>query len=119
MAACGNSTAPDGSGEDQPSTRSRARESAPTDNIPEQSDEFLGLFNTNATPSKTVLMDESGVNNAYDSLLVNGYMTDYSYYSQNLEFDIRLRIFDHHFCVIKLIDCVKMKPIFSCLCLQY
>lgn len=59
--ACGNSTAPGGSGEDQPSTESGTAENAPTDNTPEQSDEFLGLFNTNVTLPETVLMDESGV----------------------------------------------------------
>lgn len=81
---------------------------------PEQIDEFLGLFNTNTTLLKTGLMDESGVkitatglpytvysvdlqltieNNsgkaliigeAYSSLSVNGFMTDYSYCSQKL-----------------------------------
>lgn len=97
-----------------PSTGSGTSENAPTDDTPGQSDEFLGLFNTNATLLKTVLMDESGVkitatglpytaysvdlqltieNNsgkaltigeAYGSLSVNGFMTDYSYCSQKL-----------------------------------
>lgn len=112
--ACGNSTAPGGSEGDQPSTGSGTAENAPTDDAPEQSDEFLGLFNTNTTLPKTVLMDESSVkitatgltyaaysvglqltieNNsgkaltigdAYGSLSVNGFMTDYSYCSQKL-----------------------------------
>ena len=97
-----------------PSTGSGTSENDPTDDTPGQSDEFLGLFNTNATLLKTVLMDESGVkitatglpytaysvdlqltieNNsgkaltigeAYGFLSVNGFMTDYSYSSQKL-----------------------------------
>lgn len=99
---------------DQPSTGSGTSENAPTDDTPEQIDEFLGLFNSNTTLLKTVLMDESGVkitatglpytaysvdlqltieNNsgkaltigeAYGSLSVNGFMTNYSYCSQKL-----------------------------------
>ena len=99
---------------DQPSTGSGTAENAPTDDAPEQSDEFLGLFNTNTTLPKTVLRDESSVkitatglidmaysvdlqltieNNsgkaltigdAYGSLSVNGFTTDYSYYNQEL-----------------------------------
>lgn len=87
---------------------------APTDDTSEQSDEFPGLFNTNATLPETVLMDESSVkitatsltyiaysvdlqlaieNNsgkalpigdAYGSLSVNGFKTDHSYYSLEL-----------------------------------
>ena len=112
--ACGNSTAPGGSEGDQASTGSGTSENAPTDDGPEQSDEFLGLFNTNATLPETVLMDESGVKitatglthtaysvdlqltiennsgkaltigNAHGSLSVNGFMTDYLHYSQKL-----------------------------------
>lgn len=112
--ACGNPTAPGGSEGDQPSTGSGTAENAPTDDTPGQSDEFLGLFNTNTTLPKTVLRDESSVkitatglidaaysvdlqltlqNNsgkaltigdAYGSLSVNGFMTDYSYYNQEL-----------------------------------
>ena len=77
----------------------------------EQIDEFLGLFNTNATLPETLLMDESSVKitatsltdmadsvdlqltiesnsgkalpigDAYGSLSVNDIMTDYSYYT--------------------------------------
>ena len=116
LAACGNFTAPGGSEGDHPSTGSGTSENAPTDDTPEQSDEFLGLFNTNPTLPKTVLMDKSSVkiiatgltytaysvdlqltieNNsgkaltmgdAYGSLSVNGFMTDYLYYSQKLEY---------------------------------
>lgn len=74
--ACGNSAAPGGSGEDHPSTGSGTSENAPTDDTPEQSDEFLGLFNTNATLLKTVLMDESGVKITATGLPYTAYSVD-------------------------------------------
>ena len=74
--ACGNSTAPGGSGEDQPSTGNSTSENAPTDDTPGQSDEFLGLFNTNATLLKTVLMDESGVKITATGLPYTAYSVD-------------------------------------------
>lgn len=114
LAACGNSSAPGGSKGVPASTGNGISENAPTDDAPEQSDEFLGLFNTNTTLPETVLMDECDVkitatslthtaysvdlqltieNNsgkaltigdAYGPLSVNGFMTDYSYYSHKL-----------------------------------
>ena len=118
--ACGNSTAPGGSEGDQASTGSGTSENAPTDDGPEPSDEFPGLFNTNAALPETVLMDESGVKitatglpytaysvdlqltiennsgkaltigNAHGSLSVNGFMTDYLHYSQKLGYALML-----------------------------
>lgn len=114
LAACGNSSAPGGSEGVPASTGNGISENAPTDDAPEQSDEFLGLFNTNTTLPETVLMDERDVkitatslthtaysidlqltieNNsgkaltigdAHGSLSVNGFITDYLYYSQKL-----------------------------------
>lgn len=109
--AYGNLTTPGGSGQDQPSTGSGTSENAPTDYAPEQSDAFMGLFNTNGTLPETVLMDKSGVKSrpppdlyglflrpavvyrkqqrkalaigdAYGSHSINGFMTDYSYYTR-------------------------------------
>mgnify|MGYP006887482801 FL=1 len=105
---------------DQASTGSGTSENAPTDDGPEPSDEFPGLFNTNAALPETVLMDESGVKitatdlthtaysvdlqltiennsgkaltigNAHGSLSVNGFMTDYLHYSQKLGYALML-----------------------------
>ena len=44
--------------------------------LPEQSDEFLGLFNTNATLPETVLMDESGVKITATGLTYTAYSVD-------------------------------------------
>lgn len=74
--ACGNSTAPGGSEGDQASTGSGTSENAPTDDAPEQSDEFPGLFNTNTTLPKTVLMDESGVKITATGLTHTAYSVD-------------------------------------------
>ena len=101
-------------GKTSPQLEVASRRTLPSTMPPEQIDEFLGLFNTNTTLLKTGLMDESGVkitatglpytvysvdlqltieNNsgkaliigeAYSSLSVNGFMTDYSYCSQKL-----------------------------------
>lgn len=81
--ACGNSAAPGGSEGDQPSTGSGTAENAPTDDAPEQSDEFLGLFNTNTTLPKTVLRDESSVKITATGLIDAAYSVDLQLTLQN------------------------------------
>lgn len=61
LTACESPAAPDDSGTGQSTTESGVLADTPADDTPEQSDESLGLFRTDATLAETVLVDENGV----------------------------------------------------------
>lgn len=76
LTACESPAAPDDSGTGQSPTESGVLADTPADDTPEQSDESLGLFRTDATLAETVLVDENGVKITATGLTYTAYSVD-------------------------------------------